>query len=516
MKLLKCSSVLLLTALCCVPTRICATQNKTSGGEPSLEAQRQHEDTERLLYESWIRDYRVGQLRGAMGIEQREIKLAITVVEGDDVEGDPKTAAMFGSSYHIVFHGCAMAIDGTVSSFRRGSFGVQGGGLDQLTKDELERLKHLIRQLPDDNSKLPPVGHRIVLQVATGSEVLARVYDLANAPETVLEILRLSHCGIRPITLDFPPQKKWPAAELSKTGIPADAIRFRGPDIEETTILAISPDHYLTVRQVLHDTPAVTITDTNPSNFIRVLRVPQPENRFVGITDAQFTPDERYLMLLTTLPAVRIYDTKDWQLVGSLPDVPAKASLYYPSPDWKYGIAVYANGNVALWDAPSRRQIARIDTDGGLSAVSFSPDDSMVATTSGHENKDHFSTFHLRIWNVLSGELIEELLPVEQTTHDDIGAPIWWQDGRYLLAEVRDNPFRTYYEIGIWSVASGRFRGGFSGCSYSPDPLSVVLYDSKLFERCRDGMILMWDAAAATDKIAAYENSLTKSAEGSR
>jgi WD40 repeat protein len=176
------------------------------------------------------------------------------------------------------------------------------------------------------------------------------VYDRANAPETVLEILRLSHSGIRPLTPDFPLQKKWPLSELSQTGIPENAIRFRAPDMEETTILAVSSDGYLTVRQVLHDTPAVTITDTNPSNV--------------------------------TLPAIRIYETKDWQEVGSLPDLPAKASLYYPSSDWKYGIAVYANGDVALWDTQSRRKVAKIDTDGGVSAVSFSPDDSMVATTS--------------------------------------------------------------------------------------------------------------------------------------
>ena len=510
MKLSRCSSILFLAALCGFATGICAAQNKIPRGDTSLESPRQGEDGERLAYESWIRNYRVGPLRGALGFQQREIKLVITVVEGDDVETDAKTAAIFGPSYSIAFHGCAVAIDGTVSSFRRGSFGVQGGGLDQLTEDELERLNHLIGQLP----KLPSVGHRIVLQIATGSEILARVYDLANVPETVLEILRVSHSEIRPITLDFPPQKKWPVAEFSKTGIPTDALRFRGPDVEETTILAISPDRYLTVRQVLHDTPAVTITDTNPFNVICVLRVPQPGNRFVGITDADFSPDGRYLMLLTTLPAIRIYDTKDWQQVGSLPDVPPEASLYYPSQDWKHGIAVYANGDVVLWDAPSRRQIAKIDIDGGLSAVSFSPEDSMVAITSVHENKDHSSTFHLRIWNVLTGELIEELLPVEYTARDDIGAPIWWQDGRYLLAKVRDNPFRTYYQIGIWGIASGRFRGGFSGCSYSPDPLSIVLHDSKLFDRCRDGMILMWDAATAIDKIATYEDSITQLAEG--
>jgi WD40 repeat protein len=513
MKLSRRSSILLLSALCCFPPRRCTAQNKSARGDASLEAPSQGKDGERSLYESWIRDYRVGSLRGTLGIEQREIKLVITVVEGDDLETDPKTAAIFGPSYRTSFYGCAVSIDGTVSYFHRSAGGVKGSGLATLAKDEFERLNQLAEQLPDDNSKLPPVGHRIVLQVAAGSEILARVYDRANAPETVLEILRLSHSGIRPLTVDFSPQNKWPLSRLRQTGIPENAIRLRGADIEETTILAISQDGYLSVRQVLHDTPAVTITDTNPSNVIRVLRVPQPANRFVGITDAQFTPDGRYLMLLTTLPALRIYDTKDWQQVGSLPDLPAEASLYYPSSDWKDGIAVYANGDVVLWDGQSRRQIAKVDIDGGLSAVSFSPDDSMVATTSSHENKDHSSTLHLRIWNVSTGEMVEELRPFEQTTNGDIGEPIWWSDGKFLLATVRDNPFGSNHDIGIWSIESGRFRGEFSGCVYSADPLSIVLHDAKLFERCRDGMILMWDAAAAINKIAAYENSLTQSQE---
>jgi len=501
MKLARCLPILILTAICCLrPTQ-------------SSEKSAKDTDAQHLLYESWIHDYRAGPLRGALGIEQREIKLVITVVESDDLETDPQTGAIFGPSIRTSFYGCAVSIDGTISYFQRSPGGAKGSGVTTLPKDEFERLNELVGQLPEDNSKLPPIGHRIVLQVTVGSGVLARVYDRANAPETVLEILRLSHSGIRPLTLDFPPQKKWPLSELSQTGTPENAIRFRGPDMEETTILAISPDGYLTVRQVLHDTPAVTITDSNPSNVIHTLRVPQPGNRFVGITDAQFTPDAHYLMLLTTLPAIRIYDTKDWQEVGSLPDLPAKASLYYPSSDWKYGIAVYANGDVALWDTQSRRQVAKINTGGGVSAVSFSPDDSMVATTSSHENRDHSSTLHLRVWNVLSGEMVAELRPFEQITNGDIGAPIWWPDGRYLLATVRDNPFGSNHDIGIWGVQSGRFRGEFSGCVYSADPLSIVLHEAKLFERCRDGMIFMWDAGAAISKIAAYENSITQGAE---
>jgi hypothetical protein len=109
--------------------------------------------------------------------------------------------------------------------------------------------------------------------------------------------------------------------------------------------------------------------------------------------------------------------------------------------------------------------------------------------------------------------MVAELRPFEQITNGDIGAPIWWPDGRYLLATVRDNPSGSNHDIGIWGVQSGRFRGEFSGCVYSADPLSIVLHEAKLFERCRDGMIFMWDAGAAINKIAAYENSITQGAE---
>src|SRR5690349_12017795 len=195
-------------------------------------------------------------------------------------------------------------------------------------------------------------------------------------------------------------------------------------------VLAPTPDRYLRVRRALYETAAASMTGNNLSNVLRLLRLPRRANRSAGVTPADFSRACRDLMLLTALPAIRFYDTGNWQEVGSLPDVPPGASLYYPSPDWKHGIAVLANGDVALWDAPSRRQTAKIDIDGELSAVSFSPDDSMVATTSGPENKNHSSTFHLRIWNIVNGEMIEELLPVEYTAHDDIGTPMWWQDAR--------------------------------------------------------------------------------------
>jgi hypothetical protein len=98
-----------------------------------------------------------------------------------------------------------LSTKGTVSFFRFTSMAVQGGGPGTLPVEDFRKLQAVIAHLPDDHSQLPPPGHRIVLQVAKRSKVLARVYDRANMPDSVLEILRLTGSGIRPLLMNFAP-----------------------------------------------------------------------------------------------------------------------------------------------------------------------------------------------------------------------------------------------------------------------------------------------------------------------
>ncbi len=447
MNVSRCSSILLLFALSCFSQRS-AAQDARASSDPSTELQKQGNDSDRSTYESFIRNYRVAPTQASLGGTQRKIELVITVIKGDDLPTNPKSVALFGQFYRVSRQSVSISVDGTVSFSNVSSLRVSGAGPGILPKDNFEKLNELLRQLPDDGSKLPPPGHRIILRVATGDKIVARVYDLENMPETVLEILRLSESGIRPMTQDFSPQEKWLSSESNQADIPQGAMRFRGPDQHQTIILARSAARDVRVQQgfqITWDPSTVAITDATGVNVIRRLRVPQPQNwnRPVGVTEAYFTPDGRYLLLLTTLPGMIIYDTKDWQPVDSLPDLPADTSLYYPSPDWEHGVAVYANGEAALWDAQARRQIAKIDTAGELSAVSFSPDESMVATTAAGHAENQPWTFHLRVWNVSTGAMVEELLPAEYVEQDLMGEPMWWPNGKYLLAEVRDMPFRT-------------------------------------------------------------------------
>jgi WD40 repeat protein len=346
--------------------------------------------------------------------------------------------------------------------------------------------------------------------VSRGTGVLARVYDRANLPDSVLEILRLAGTDIKPLVTNFEAEKKWTLDKFSEAGIPPDAIGFRLP--KDFLNLAVSPDHSLIIRQALYSTATSQVVDAKTMTVVHEMVEPQSGPRWIYISHAWFTPDGRYLLLLSNLPAIRICDTKTWQPANTLPGMPLGGIAYYPSSDWAHGLVVAAGGAVELWDAHAHRKLASLDLDGEIQSVSFSPDDSLVAVTSVRQNPDQSSTFHLRIWETISGRFVHELMPLEQYAHDDIGDPIWWRDGKYLLAPIREDHMAGSYVVGIWNVQSGRYRGGFSGCEYpdTPSAHAILLQGQRLFKRCPDDTLYMWDASAAIDKITDFEKSLTQ------
>jgi WD40 repeat protein len=457
-------------------------------------------------YESWIHDYRKGPLRGGLG-DTNETLLKITVVMGDDLEPDPKTAAVLGPNYRVSWRSYAVSTKGTLSFFRYTPRAIQGGGPVNLPAQDFEELQPLIKTLPDDHSQLPPPGHRLVLQVPSGTGVVARVYDRANLPDSVLEILRLAGTDIKPLVTNFEAEKKWTLDKFNQAGILPNTIGFRLP--QDFLNLAVSPDHCLIVRQALYSTATTQVVDAKTMTVVHEVVEPQSSRRRIHIPHARFTPDGRYLLLLSNMPAIRIYNTKTWQPVNTLPGMPSGGVAYYPSSDWAHGLVVSAAGAVGLWDAHVNRKLANLDLDGEIQGVSFSPDDSLVAVTSGRQNPDQSSTFHLRIWETISGKFVHELMPLEHVDHDGIGDPRWWVNGKYLLAPIREDHLGGHV-VGIWNIQSGRYRGGFSGCGYAQTPFSILLQGRRLFKRCPDGTLYMWDVSTAVDRISEFERSLTQ------
>jgi WD40 repeat protein len=464
-------------------------------------------DSQPSDYDSWIRGYRKAPLCGALG-DNHPIQFSITVVEGDDLKLDEKTASILGDNYRTFRYGYAISTKGTISFFRYTSSAIQGSGPGALPVEDFKKLQPLIASLPDDHSHLPPPGHRLVLQVAKGTRVLARVYDRANMPDSVLEILRLAGTDIKPLVMDFPPEKKWTQGEFGEAGIPPDAIGIGTP--KDILTLAVSPDRSLIVRQALWYNPRTQILDSKTLTVVYEVNEAQFGPRVIYISHAWFTPDGRFLLLLSNLPAIRIYDTKTWLQLDTLPGMPSGGVAYYPSLDWGHGLVVSPAGAVDLWDATAHSKLARLDLNGEIQSVSFSPDNSLVAVTSVRQNKDQSSTFHLRIWETQSGKFVHELMPLEHVAHDGIGDPLWWANGKYLLAPVREDHLAGSYVVGIWNIQSGRYRGGLSGCEYASEPVTTLLQGQRLFKRCPDGTLFTWDVAAVIDKITEFENTLTQ------
>jgi hypothetical protein len=373
-------------------------------------------DQKEANYESWIQPYEKASPRGSH-TDNNNIELTITVLDGDNLKLDSPVPWPCGEFCCTMTTTYSVSTRGTVSMTRVSPRAVQGGGSDRLPAEESTKIKKLIENLrahpPDDYAQLPPPGRRLVLQVKDGRKLLARVYDRADIPDPVLEILGLIGAINGPLTMNFAPSTTGTPEELGEQAIPAQAtgiriVHPRDPVTKglraDTITLAFSPDRSMTVTRYLPFDPGkIVVTDTKQSGVMFATSSYFLERRSIDIFDASFTPDGRYLLLLSNLPAIYIYDSKTWQPVDTLPRLPSGAVAYYPSPDWRHAVVVSKTGEVNLWDGSEARNLAALNLDGELQNVSFSPDQSLVAITSVKVNKDQSSTFHLRIWETKTG-----------------------------------------------------------------------------------------------------------------
>jgi hypothetical protein len=171
-----------------------------------------------INYADWIRPYQTQELKAWFGDQPGEVKLVVTTIEGDDKKAERQ---IFDLGYSVKY-GCAVSTDGRVSYFSHTSMGSKGSGFGRILEADQKRLDGLTANLPDDGSRLPPPRRRLVIQAATPSGVIARVYDRANAPDSILEILRLAQSNIRSFVLSLPADKQWKVGEHGALAATAD------------------------------------------------------------------------------------------------------------------------------------------------------------------------------------------------------------------------------------------------------------------------------------------------------
>lgn len=482
-------------------------------------------------YQQWVARYARSEFKGrAFDGSSNQLKLIITAVEGEDRKRNPGEL-FFGTE--IFTFGTELATDGQVWGFSHTSMGSKGGGGgDPLPAADMKRLDELLAKLPDDAARLPPANRRMMLQALVNSRPVARVYDRANAPWAVWEILRLSRCGISSWLPEFKPQSEINARGFDHDGFlcqsPDGKILFTGMNAPlqiweptthellaeirapwgEVSSIAFSPDGSLAV---IGGSECVCF-DARTWKVARKFTEQRSEGGYYTLNFPRFMPDGRHLLLECNKPSLEIFDTTNWRRVVRLPAVPEDALQYVPSPKSKRALVRLKTGSVLLWDSATYRKIATLNANADLSQVAFSPDGSRVAVVTAKESghPDDWSKPRIRIWKTDKGNLVHELRPFEHPAHEQVEGLAWSPDGQYVLVVTQASGFFTSRGVSVFNVKTGRHRGELTGCPTGVNGLALSPDGSEVVAGCQDGKILFWNFRDALKEIKAFEASLPR------
>jgi WD40 repeat protein len=122
-------------------------------------------------------------------------------------------------------------------------------------------------------------------------------------------------------------------------------------------------------------------------------------------------------------------------------------------------------GVIALWDVATRKRLFRWDTFGDFTKLAFSPDGALVAACRLFSTDDGLELNEVRVWNVVSGQLVKAL--------DRCHAFDFSPDGRQLAVLSRTKC--ALYDVGDWTKERLiEPLGGAIGVAFSADGLSLV------------------------------------------
>lgn len=472
-------------------------------------------DSTKTDYENWISKYAKKALVGGSLGMRNPLKLVVKVVTGDDIEvPEPRQL----NTREIVDE-TEVAMDGEFTSVRITSMAIHGGGRQILAETAMIRLNELLPALPEDHGRLPPLGRRVLLQVAAGDGFVTRVYDRANLPVKVLEVLRLSECRVSAWVPEFKPQ-----GEITVAGSAVGGFFCVSPDGRQ--LLFMEPNKPLqfwdsTSHELLRevrglgnkgiafspDGAQAVVSDSGDSEVVD-LKTWKYVRKQIPSYSSKFTPDGRYALLQVDKHPLRIYDAHTWKQVEQLPEVPQDAVIYVPASKSKRAVVQSQAGTVFLWDTVEHRKIAALGENLQLLEAAFSPDENSVAVKT-RRTADGWAEARFGIWRVDDGQSVQELHPVKITGNERSTGLLWTPDGKYVLAGVVPS-WASDQEIGLFEAKTGRQWGKFTGCLRI---LGIALLPDtgQLVAGCDDGKIRFWDFLEARKKIREFEESLVQS-----
>ena len=478
-------------------------------------------------YEKWIAPYKQNSAGNRFSSKAPRPKLVISVVTEKNPSRENDGGFYFGGTF---ISGWEISAEGVGRWFSYNAFGTKGSCCSQIEKNELERIDQILADLPSDHARLPPNGRRLVLQIPENDAYKVRVYDLADAPDEILELLRLAKTGFRSSVLWFNPETQWTAADYSNDGglaVTSDERRIISSGLNEPIKiwdansreliaetakpqnvpfngLILSPNDSVAA---INGWGEIGLLDMKTLQPIRVIEEPFINRKRHQLSNPQFIENGKFLLIESDEPALQIYDTKTWRCVGGLPEIPREAISYYPARSKNLAVYQSRDGQIFLRDTKRGRNLAALD-NAKIKYAAFSSDESLFAVVTVHPGTGNtWTRYRIRIWNA-EGKFVKELLPFERDFCESVKGLAWSPDDKYILAANKADIFFTSRGISIWSVATGRHRGELQGCPTNLFGFGFLSGKNKIVAGCGDGIIRVWDLAGALAEIRKFEKQL--------
>jgi WD40 repeat protein/tetratricopeptide (TPR) repeat protein len=203
------------------------------------------------------------------------------------------------------------------------------------------------------------------------------------------------------------------------------------------------------------------------------------------ISATAFSPDGKTILTGSLDGTVRLFDANQGQPVGRVLEIPSTDGTSQLSPNGKVLISSPREPNyqryVQLWDAMTRRPIARLAQPGGNATGFFSSDGKVLLTIEGDQTA--------RVWDATTGAALGPAWPIPS----QFDAVRLSHDGKTVLFEGKDDQ-----TVWICDGVTGSVRGptlhvdGYVyGFDLSPDGTTFVTGGV-------DGEVRLWDAATLT------------------
>lgn len=137
-------------------------------------------------YTKWVNQYAGTPFKAfSQAYPNQQVWLTLLSIECEGDAQSPQAACQLPTNKAQV------SLSGLVASRHTTCCPGVGGSDDKLTAENFEQLKTLAAELPDDGSRLPPSGERLLLQVLDQGKIKVRVYDEENLPGTIQKIIDL-------------------------------------------------------------------------------------------------------------------------------------------------------------------------------------------------------------------------------------------------------------------------------------------------------------------------------------